>query len=175
MNLPNLLSIFRLFVTSIFILFIIQEKFRLALYLFIAQGVSDLLDGFLARIMGKKTDLGAFLDPLADKVMLVSSFVVLYLKGIVPLWTMNVVLLRDFIIGSGFLLLYTLSYRIKPQPVLLGKIATLFQICTIIYVLGSSERVYDTFFFFGTVCFTMASGIHYVLKGISAVMKRETA
>ncbi len=174
MNLPNLLSIFRLFVTSIFILFIVQERFGLALYLFIAQGVSDLLDGFLARVMGKKTDLGAFLDPVADKVMLVSSFVVLYMKGRVPLWAMNVVLLRDFIIASGFLLLHTLSYGIKPQPVVLGKIATFFQVCTIIYVLASYERVYDTFFFYGTVLFTIASGIHYVLKGLFVICKRET-
>jgi len=173
MNLPNLLSIFRLFLTSLFIVSINQGRFRVALYLFVLQGISDMLDGFFARIMGKKTYLGAFLDPIADKVMLVSSFTVLYLQGIIPLWVTCVVLLRDFVISSGFLILYKLSYKVKPSPAFLGKLATVSQIITIIYILWSHTRTYEVFFFYATIFFTVVSGFQYILRGFRILLKKE--
>jgi len=86
MNIPNFISILRFFITFFFIIAVYEGKFRTGLYLFMLQGLSDLLDGFLARTVSKKTRLGAFLDPLADKTMLVSSYVVLYIKNIIPCW-----------------------------------------------------------------------------------------
>ena len=102
MNLPNLLSLFRLFVTAFFILLIAYERYGLALFLFVLQALSDLLDGFFARRMGAKTSLGAYLDPLADKVMLSSSYIVLCFQRIVPLWLVSTVLIRDLVISLGF-------------------------------------------------------------------------
>src|SRR5512137_808650 len=116
MNLPNLLTIFRLFVTSFFILAIHYGEFRIALWLFVVQAITDLLDGFLARVLGEKTSLGALLDPLADKAMLVSSFIVLYLKDIVPLWVTSVVLMRDLILTLGYLILCKLFRNIEILP-----------------------------------------------------------
>ena len=89
-NLPNIISIFRFFVTFYFIYAVYQGWLRLALYLFLIQGISDLLDGFIARVMQTKTDLGAFLDPLADKIMLVGAFVMLSVSFVMlrPLFVM---------------------------------------------------------------------------------------
>ena len=84
MNVPNLLSLFRILITFFFILAVYHDRFDYALYLFILQGVTDLLDGYIARVMSKKTNLGAYLDPIADKTMLLAAFVMLSIKGIVP-------------------------------------------------------------------------------------------
>ena len=103
MNAPNLLSIFRLFITFFFILAVYYDRLDYALYLFILQGVTDLLDGFIARVMSKKTNLGAYLDPIADKTMLVAAFIMLSIKDIVPVWLPALIILKDLIVAIGFL------------------------------------------------------------------------
>lgn len=173
MNLPNLLSFFRLFLTIFFIMAVNQGRFNIALCLFIVQGLSDLLDGLLARLMKAKTYLGAFLDPLADKVMLVSSFVVLSIKGFIPFWVVSIVIIRDVVITSGFLILYKLSYKSKPSPSILSKATTLFQILTILYILWSDKRAYQDVFFYTTAVFTTLSGFQYIARGIQAFTKKE--
>jgi cardiolipin synthase len=166
MNLPNLLTIFRLFVTSFFILAIHYGEFKIALWLFVVQAITDLLDGFLARVLGEKTSLGALLDPLADKAMLVSSFIVLYLKDIVPLWVTSVVLMRDLILTLGYLILCKLFRNIEILPSALGKLTTFCQIATVVYVLWSDVRNYQNVFFYATATLTIITGIHYVYRGL---------
>jgi cardiolipin synthase len=175
MNLPNLLSISRLFVTIFFILAIYHGRFKLALVLFALQGISDMLDGFLARVMGAKTSLGAFLDPLADKVMLVSSYAVLFILGIVPLWVLSVVLLRDLVVSSGFLYLYKTSCKLEVSPSLLGKITTFCQIGTIVYILWSEVRMYQDQFFYATAILTILSGGQYVFRGFRILFSKNPA
>jgi cardiolipin synthase len=166
MNIPNLLSIFRFFLTFFFIMAVNNGRLHLALFLFILQGVSDLLDGFLARVMGKKTHLGAFLDPIADKTMLVASFILLYLHQIIPLWLTSLVLIRDLVIACGFLVLYRLSCTTQPAPSIFGKITTACQIVTVVYVLWSEARPYGDAFFYITALSTAVSGIHYIIIGL---------
>ena len=175
MNIPNILSIFRLFVTVFFVLAVNQGRLRLALALFILQGVSDLLDGFLARIMNKRTSLGAILDPIADKAMLVSSYVALYFHGIIPLWVTMIVLMRDVVVSIGFLILYRMFGRVKLIPSQAGKISTTLQILTVVYVLWSADRTYQYFFYYPTVCFTLWAGVQYVTRGLRILTKREAA
>lgn len=175
MNLPNILSVLRLFVTAFFIMAINAGKFKLGLILFVVQGVSDMLDGFLARLLGKKTALGAFLDPIADKAMLVSSYVVLCFHGIVPLWVTSIILLRDIIVPGGYLLLYKLSYKIEMAPSLLGKITTTCQICTIVYILWSDTRTYQDSFFYVTALVTVLSGIQYMARGFRVFLNKDRA
>ena len=168
MNVPNLLSLFRLFVTFFLILAVCYNRLDIALYLFIIQGASDLLDGFIARVMRKKTNLGAFLDPIADKTMLIAGFIMLSIKHIIPLWLTTLVLLRDIVIATGFLLLYRFAYTIKPAPTILGKITTVCQLATILYILFVWPNVgtYSTKFFLATAFFIFVSGCHYVFVGI---------
>ncbi len=176
MNVPNLLSIFRFFVTFFFIYAVYQGRLRLALYLFLIQGISDLLDGFLARVMSKKTELGAYLDPIADKTMLVSAFVMLYLINVIPGWLTLLVIARDIVIAIGFLVLYRHSSDVKPKPTIFGKITTACQITTILYVLWSADRpyfrIYDMILFVVTAMATIISGVHYVIGGWAALGKK---
>jgi cardiolipin synthase len=173
MNLPNLLSSFRLFVTVFFIALVVHEQYRLALLLFILQALSDLFDGFLARRMGSKTNLGAYLDPLADKVMLAASYLVLAYQAIVPFWLVAIVLSRDIIITLGFLFLSRRAVILGPVPTLFSKATTLFQMLTVVYVLWSEGRGLDMVFFYATAFFTAGSGIQYVLSGCTALYKKE--
>lgn len=173
MNLPNLLSIFRLFLTIPFILSIHYQKYDIALILFVVQGISDLLDGFFARIMKEKTYLGSILDPLADKVMLVSSYIVLSANNIVPIWVTLTVLLRDLILSCGFIILYKLSYKTRPSPTIISKITTLFQMSTIVYILWFNARGgYVDYFFYATAILTVASGCQYVARGIRILINK---
>jgi len=173
MNLPNLLSIFRLFLTIFFVLAVNNGRNDIALYIFIVQGISDLLDGFLARIMKEKTYLGSILDPLADKVMLVSAYIVLTVNNIIPVWVTSVVLLRDITLTCGFLILYKLSYEARPSPTIISKITTLFQISTIVYILWSGTGIYGDYFFYVTAVFTVASGCQYIARGIRILMNKK--
>ena len=173
MNLPNILSLFRLCLTAFFILAITYQRHTLALALFVTQAISDLLDGLFARMMHQKTDLGAWLDPVADKVMLVSSYLVLGFQQIIPFWVVGIVLFRDFVLATGFLVLHMLSYRMVPSPSLLGKATTLFQMVTILYLLWSATREFQGYFFYATAALTVFSGFQYVLLGFTALSRKE--
>ena len=173
MNLPNLLSLFRLFVTAFFILLVAYERYTLALILFVMQALSDLLDGFFARRMGMKTSLGAHLDPAADKVMLASSYIVLCVQGILPLWLVGTVFLRDLVISVGFLILWKRGLTVSPAPSLVSKMTTVFQMLTIVYVLAFDDRNFDLFFFYTTALLTAVSGIQYFFVGWTAFFRKE--
>jgi len=140
MNLPNLLSLFRLCLTAFFILAMTYQRYTLALVLFVAQAISDLLDGFFARMMHKKTDLGAWLDPIADKVMLVSSYLVFGFQQIIltgPWRSCSCGIL--FLCSASFF--YICSHIVlAPSPTVLGKATTVFQMVTILYLLWSTTR-----------------------------------
>ncbi|MBP1748921.1 MAG: CDP-diacylglycerol--glycerol-3-phosphate 3-phosphatidyltransferase [Deltaproteobacteria bacterium] len=179
-NLPNIISIFRFFVTFYFIYAVYQGWLRLALYLFLIQGISDLLDGFIARVMGWKTELGAYLDPIADKTMLVAAFVMLYIVGIIPLWLAALVLGRDIVIAVGYLILYHYANNVKPRPTIFGKITTALQIATILYALWSWSaansvlREYNLIFFYATALATIISGTHYLFSGIATLKQQHS-
>jgi|WetSurMetagenome_2_1015567.scaffolds.fasta_scaffold183585_2 cardiolipin synthase (CMP-forming) len=173
MNLPNLLSLFRLVLTLFFILLAAKGQFRLALLLFVLQAVSDMLDGFLARTMGAKTNLGSYLDPLADKVMLASSYIVLCLKSILPIWLVILVLARDLVITLGFLVLFKRGLKANPVPSLISKMTTVFQMLTVVYVLWSHDRDLDMLFYWVTALLTAASGLQYFIAGWTVFSRKE--
>lgn len=172
MNIPNSLSILRFFITFVFIYFILEDKYHIALALFMLQALTDLLDGFIARRTGSKTKLGAFLDPVADKTMLLAAFIMLYLKHIIPAWLILIIIGRDLIILIGFLFLYGYSLQEKPLPSIWGKLTTMFQILTIVYLLWSPERTYGLYLFYLTGLFTSISGLHYISRGLVRTLKR---
>lgn len=175
MNVPNALSLLRLVITVFFILAVDADRFHVALALFALQAFTDLLDGLIARTMGSKTRLGAFLDPLADKTMLLSAFIILTVKGIVPFWLFAAVFIRDLVLLVGFLVMYWLRLQGKPLPSMWGKINNGLQMFTVMYLLWDESRAYSSIFFYPTVFFTIASGVHYIVRGARTLMRRETA
>ena len=178
MNLPNILSLFRLVVTAFFIMFAAYRRYDIALLLFVLQAISDLLDGFFARRMGAKTTLGSYLDPAADKVMLAGSYIILCFQDIIPLWLLFVVLVRDVVITLGFLALLNKGLQMGPVPTLPSKTTTVFQMLTVVYLLwmlwsGSTMRSFDNLFFYITGLLTVVSGCQYVFSGWTVLFKKE--
>lgn len=132
LNLPNFITLLRIGAIPIFLIFLIDKRYTDALIVFILAGLSDSLDGLLARWLNARTALGAFIDPLADKLLLTSSFVILAWDGSIPNWLTVLVISRDTIILLGFVVLFLVSGRaIEIRPTLIGKACTFFQLLTI--------------------------------------------
>jgi cardiolipin synthase len=169
-NLPNSLTAARIILIPVFITAVIYRKHQHALFLFILAAVTDLLDGFIARVANQKTELGRFLDPLADKLLLTSSFILFSFYEWIPLWLTITVISRDFIIITGWLLLYMITHDVKIEPVLLGKTAIALQLITLTLVLlhvnAPSFDMPREGLFAVTAGVTAVSGLQYIYKGL---------
>ncbi len=169
MNLPNLLTVFRILLVPIFVIFIIHNNFRMALIIFIMAGITDGLDGLLARLLNQKTTIGAYLDPIADKMLLVSAYLSLTIKGILPGWLSVVVISRDIIILSGIAVIFLMGKGLNIKPSISSKFTTVFQIVTVIGVLYPFSNLHFQLFVTATAVFTVLSGLQYMYSGIKAM------
>lgn len=138
--LPNLLSLTRILLTPVFILMMVQRRPWPAFILFLAAGATDALDGFTARYFHLKTALGLWLDPIGDKLLLTSAFVVLTLPGLaatntLPLWLTALCVGRDVVITLGALVIIALRGKRSFPPTLSGKASTICQVFLIYFVL----------------------------------------
>lgn len=134
-HLPNALTLMRLALTVPIALLLLAERHAQALCLFAVAGFSDALDGFLARRFGWVSRLGSLLDPLADKLLLVTSYMCLTATQVLPAWLTLIVLLRDALIVSGAGLYRLLLGPLQFQPSGLGKLSTVMQIVLVLAVL----------------------------------------
>lgn len=169
MNLPNLISLARLLSVPIVIWAILADEMALAFWLFIAAGVSDAIDGFLAKHFGRQTVVGGFLDPLADKALLVSVFIALGKIGDLPLWIVLLVVSRDVLIVGGAILFQTLTHSLKPEPLMVSKLNTVAQIVLAATTLGNLAMGADwrtaiTLLIWATAATTLASGASYIVQ-----------
>ncbi len=106
--------------------------------MFLAAGIGDAVDGFLAKRFGMKTELGAYLDPLADKVLIVSIYVSLGITGVIPLWIVILVVSRDFMIVGAIILSWLIDQPVQIKPLMVSKANTAAQIVFACLVLGST-------------------------------------
>ena len=132
MGLANRLTILRILLVPVFVSLLLYRKPGWALLTFAAAAATDLLDGYVARRQGMQSRLGAFLDPLADKLLLIASFWTLTHLRVLPLPITIVVVSRDVILIGGALLIHVLGGRLYPRPTWAGKAATFFQILTVL-------------------------------------------
>jgi cardiolipin synthase len=169
MNLPNILTLTRVLMIPFFVIFIINKHFGWALITFLIAGITDGIDGLLARITHQRTELGAYLDPIADKLLLFSAFITLAIVEIIPSWLVVIVITRDIIILVGFLVMLLTNYHPKINPSLLSKMTTVFQIITIVLVLMAGYhpafRQLSIVAVYGTAIITILSGSHYIYLG----------
>jgi len=173
-TIPNLISIFRLVLVPIAIDAMLSARFDLAFWVFLAAGVSDGIDGFIARAFDQKSELGAYLDPLADKSLLVSIYVTLAVMGILPVWLAILVLSRDVLIVGGIVLSWGLGRRLPIQPIMVSKANTTAQIGFAALVLFSKAFAYDvgglwTLGMGLAAGLTVVSGIAYVVDWLRAM------
>ena len=130
LTLATKITVLRIIAIPLFIIALIEHSRMWAQVIFILSIFSDALDGALARIRGERTPLGSFLDPLADKLLLLSTFVALTYLGQIPIWVFIVVLSRDLLIILGWCVVYILTGNSKIEPRMLGKVTTALQMGT---------------------------------------------
>lgn len=167
MNWPNFISFGRLLATPVMIWLLSTNRMMAAFCVFLMAGLSDILDGLLARILKDHSLLGAYLDPIADKVLLTGVFITLGCKEWIPLWLVLLVVSRDILIVGGIFLLFVLDKRIVVTPLMVSKINTLLQIILVLGTMGQQTFNVRFPFFSDTVLWlttltTILSGISYV-------------
>ncbi len=128
MTLPNLITIGRLFMVPLVVWLIASDLPALAFIFFVIAGISDGVDGFIAKRYDLSSELGAYLDPIADKALLVSIFVALSVQGAIPIWLAIMVVSRDLLIVGAFILSYLLDQPMTPKPLWVSKGNTVFQL-----------------------------------------------
>jgi len=176
-TLPNVLTVFRMVLIPIFVSLLFYQKFVWALTVFIVAGVTDGLDGLLARRFDQRSQLGTILDPIADKLMLVTAFVVLSMRSVfpqplpkhlpVPFWVTVTVISRDvfIIVGAAAINMVTGFRGFRPSGI--GKVSTAVQIFAIASIIFAARVPYGSGYYLPTIytgVFTLAilSGAHYV-------------
>jgi cardiolipin synthase (CMP-forming) len=173
MNIPNFLSLLRIILVPVIVIFLIENEYAKALLIFTLAGLTDALDGTLARLLNKQTELGAFLDPIADKILLTTSFVALAIFRLIPSWLTVIVISRDFIILLGIMILSMMSVKYEIKPLFVSKITTALQIGTVFFSLFLKSFACDIMshnliiiLCWLTAIFTIISGLFYIFKGI---------
>jgi cardiolipin synthase len=170
LTIPNLITLFRIILTPLFIIFLIQGNYRKALMVFILAGVSDMADGLIARTLQQKSRLGSYLDPLADKILMAASFVTLSIYHQIPSWLTVLVLSRDVVLALGVLIFRLADIPLVVRPSLAGKWTTTFQLVTVGFVLLNKIWAFPPLvlpvFFWVTGALTIISGLQYFYRGI---------
>jgi cardiolipin synthase len=177
LNVPNILTLCRLFSIPLFLALLSKHDLRLALYVFIGAALTDALDGTVARWFDCRTEIGAILDPFADKLLLLSSFVTLTIDGMLPGWLLGVVVIRDIVLVFGyFMVSFYVNEHVPVRPSYLGKAATCFQLACVVGALvslgGTHPRVWKAVLHL-TVVVTSISGLHYGYRGLVVLKSHE--
>ena len=136
-DIPNLICVVRIMLVWPIVIALLDGRYTLALALILLAGISDGLDGFLAKRFNWQSRLGGLLDPLADKLLLVSVFIALSMTGLVPLWLTAVVIIRDLVIVSGGVVYQWLVEPVQPEPSIASKINTGIQLLYVLAVIGN--------------------------------------
>lgn len=173
MNLPNLITILRIFLIPVFIILLLYGHHPWALAVFALAGMTDSLDGLIARISNQRTELGTYLDPMADKLLLTAAFVALSFLSTIPAWSAIVVVSRDLILILGTLILHMTQTDLDITPSWLGKSTTVLQLIYILVVLFLMVFQRETVILFPllilTILLTIISGLHYIYRGIRSL------
>jgi cardiolipin synthase len=171
MTIPNFLTLMRIFLTPLLIWFLLDHKLNQALVVFFIAGMTDGLDGLIARLLNQKSKLGAYLDPLADKLLLVSSFILLAWLSKVPNWLVIITVSRDLMIMMGIMTLQFHDVPVEMKPSATSKATTLIQLITVLAVLASDllrlPHWAYLLLFVCTAAFSVVSGVQYIVAGFS--------
>jgi len=170
MNLPNSITLIRVILIPFFVDLMIYGYYRMALLIFVVACLTDALDGMIARLTNTKTALGAFLDPMADKLLIVSSFVTLAILSKIPVWLVIIVVSRDIILTMGSMVIYFTGHSLTIKPSILGKATTFLQLLvvtlTLVLIAYGIKSDYLRGAYWATAGFTVASGVRYVIRGM---------
>ena len=166
-HLPNLITLTRLALVPVLILLLKDGEYATGLVVFVLAGISDALDGYLAKRLNVQSRLGAILDPVADKLLLVSAYVMLTVLGHIPFWLMLVVAFRDLLIVVGYVIYTSHAGPVKMRPSFLSKLNTFAQIALVGLILAEQATSRDwpqivEGMWFVVLATTVISGAHYL-------------
>jgi cardiolipin synthase (CMP-forming) len=179
----NLLTLCRIMLIPAFVILVVYGYFGWALVVFAVAGLTDLLDGLIARTWGSRTDVGAWLDPMADKLLLVTTFIVLTLPGLglmnrLPVWLTVLIISRDVFIVATVAIINLAVGRREFRPSIYGKIATATYIATCIAVLYFNylhrTSPFVTLGVYATLAITLISGFHYIAHAARIINNQGT-
>lgn len=172
-NLPNTITVIRILLVPLFVIYMQKHLFLLSLIVFTVAAISDGLDGLFARFFNQRTSLGAYLDPIADKMLLASAFITLAIQEITPFWLSVVVISRDILIMTGVLICTMADIKVKIQPSIISKFTTVAQLLTVFISLlyqvisPTLSTSWTNALYGGTSILTIISGLHYIYKGLN--------
>jgi cardiolipin synthase (CMP-forming) len=166
-HLPNIITLARIALVPVLILLLKDQDYAAGLIVFVIAGASDALDGYLAKRLNVQSRLGAILDPVADKLLLVSAYVMLTVLGHIPFWLVLVVVFRDLLIVGGYMLYTSHAGPVKMRPSILSKLNTLMQIALATLVLAQQAAGLDWpltihVLVVAVLVTTVVSGAHYL-------------
>lgn len=166
-HLPNLITLSRIALVPVLILLLKDQDYASALLVFVVAGVSDALDGFLAKRLNVQTRIGGILDPAADKLLLVSAYVMLTILGQIPFWLMLTVAFRDLLIVGGYIVYTSHAGPVKMRPSVLSKLNTLAQLALVTLILAQQVAGFGwpllmTVLVYVVLVTTVVSGAHYL-------------
>jgi cardiolipin synthase (CMP-forming) len=174
-NIPNILTIIRILLIPLFIISLIRGLISFALLIFTIAAISDGLDGLFARYLNQYTQLGAYLDPIADKLLLTSSFICLAVLGMLPNWLTVIVITRDILIVLGLALFTMTHIKFDIKPSLASKLTTVTQLVTVIWVLLNPQfagaLLINKLIIWTTALMTISSGFHYIYIGMNIIQE----
>ncbi len=137
-SVPNILTAFRIILVPVFLFLVAEGELYWATVVFMTAGATDAVDGYIARAYNVRTETGAMLDPLADKLLLSSSYLMLTYIGLIPLWLCIPVIFKDLVLLSGFYMFRRAGRSVDIKPSAWGKLTTALQIATVIYAMAFS-------------------------------------
>ncbi|MGA2027238.1 MAG: CDP-alcohol phosphatidyltransferase family protein [Syntrophobacteraceae bacterium] len=178
MTIPNLLTLARICLTALLAWLLLRQSMTAAFIVFFIAGLTDALDGLLARVLDQKSRLGSYIDPVADKLLLVTAFFLLWKIGEIPLWLLLIIVGRDLLILCGFFVLYFSRVQFEIKPLVSSKLTTMFQLGTVFTLLGRSFLELSgwiySILFVTTAGFSILSGGQYLLNGLSLLKRHRS-
>ncbi len=172
--LPNCISLLRIFAVPLTVYLLLSQQMTAAFWLIIVAGVSDGLDGYLAKRLNAVTLIGTYLDPLADKTMLIAVCLCLAHLGYLPCWIIALAILRDLLILGGVLLSNVLELELSVDPILISKLNTVLQIIMVAFALGREAMGWDLLHVMSALVYlvavtTIVSGTLYLARWTGAL------
>jgi cardiolipin synthase len=179
LSIPNLITLARILLVPVVVWAIASDAMQIAFLLFLAAGLSDAIDGFLAKRFDMATELGAHLDPLADKAMIVSIYIALGIGDAIPRWLVILVVSRDIMIVSAIILSWLLDKRVTLKPLTVSKLNTVAQIVLALFVLASRGYHFDgepvlTILMALVTILTLLSMVFYVVEWVRHMNATDT-
>ncbi|HIL92177.1 MAG TPA: CDP-alcohol phosphatidyltransferase family protein [Cycloclasticus sp.] len=166
-DIPNAISMMRILLVAPIVYLLLNQSYTLALIFFVVAGISDALDGFLAKRYDWTSQLGSFLDPLADKLLLVSCFWVCVLVDLIPVWLFAIILIRDLLVAFGALAYHFMVEEFNGEPPFSSKLNTTFQIIYLVMLISSQQLLdisatWIEFALYSVAATTAISGLEYL-------------